>query len=73
MQTHTFQFGAKTLPNGTEMRIDGVTAVDLFPGVRLASSRSAMGLFELGMAGGVTVADQDWFDSRIVADMRWVR
>ncbi len=73
MQTHTFLFGSQTLPNGTELRVDGITAVDLFPGMRLASSRSAMGLFEFGMAGGVTVADRDWFDTRIVADMRWVR
>lgn len=72
-RTYSFLFGEKTLPTGVTQRVDGVTAVDVFPGLRCAFCKSSMGLWEIGMAGGVTCADKDWFDSRLVLDLRLIR
>lgn len=73
LQSHSFLFGGQTLANGTVQRVDGINAIDLFPGMRCAYAKSAMGTFEVGFAGGVTMADRDWFDSRMVLDLRWLR
>ena len=73
LQSHTFLFGGQTRSNGLERRIDGVTAIDIFPGMRFSMGKSSLGTWEAGLAGGVTCADRDWFDSRIVLDIRWLR
>lgn len=73
LQTHSFLFGSETLDSGTIQRVDGITALDVFPGMRLAYAKSAMGSWEIGVAGGLTFADRDWFDSRVVLDLRWIR
>ncbi|MCU0719250.1 MAG: hypothetical protein MUC83_06080 [Pirellula sp.] len=73
IQTHSFLFGGRTLPDGTEVRVDGTTAVDLYPGVRWTFNKSAMGAYELGVSGGISVADRDWFDSRMIFELRWLR
>ena len=73
LQTHSFLFGGRTLPNGTVVRVDGTTAVDLYPGVRWTFNESAMGAYELGLSGGMSIADRDWFDSRMIFELRWLR
>ncbi|MFN7291625.1 MAG: hypothetical protein ACK5YR_21880 [Pirellula sp.] len=73
IQTHSFLFGGRTLPNGTEVRVDGTTAVDLYPGVRWTFNESAVGAYELGISGGMSIADRDWFDSRMIFELRWLR
>jgi len=73
IQTHTFLFGGRTLPDGTEASVDGSTAVDLYPGIRWSFSETSFGACELGMAGGVSFADRQWFDSRMMIELRWLR
>ncbi|MEM9645680.1 MAG: hypothetical protein AAF989_11875, partial [Planctomycetota bacterium] len=71
--TLSFLYGSETR-NGATRRIDGNTAVELYPGARfvLGPKRDA-GLLEFGFSPGVTIADDDWFDTRIVFDLRLVR
>ena len=73
IQTHSFLFGGRTRPDGTEVRIDGATSIDLYPGIRWTFSETALGACEVGMAGGVSFADRDWFDSRMMIEVRWLR
>lgn len=73
IQTHSFLFGAQTLPDGSIRRVDGTTALDILPGSRWALGQSAFGLCELGLSGGFRCSDSDWFDSRMMMDIRWVR
>ncbi len=73
LQTHSFLFGGRTDINGIVQRIDSVTALELFPGLRCAFARSAMGTWELGTAAGLTVADRDWIDNRMIFELRWLR
>ncbi len=73
LQTHSFLFGGRTDINGIVQRVDSVTALELFPGLRCAFARSAMGTWELGTAAGLTVADRDWIDNRMIFELRWLR
>ncbi len=73
LQTNTFLFGAQTTSTGAQERVDGTTAVDLFPGMRIAMARTALGVCECGIAGGIRCADSDWFDSRMMMEVRWLR
>ncbi len=73
IQTHSFLFGGRTLPDGTEVRVDGTTAIDLYPGIRWTFNKSAAGAYELGVSGGLSIADRDWFDSRMILELRWLR
>lgn len=73
IQTHSFLFGGRTLPDGTEVRVDGTTAIDLYPGIRWTFNKSAVGAYELGVSGGMSIADREWFDSRIILELRWLR
>ncbi|MEQ1827371.1 MAG: hypothetical protein ABL921_15545 [Pirellula sp.] len=73
MRTNSFLFGGRTLANGTTEKIDGVTAVEFYPGMRCAFGKSSVGTWELGFAGGATLADNDWCDSRMILDLRLVR
>ena len=73
LRTLSFLFGGQTPPGTlTTQRIDGETAVELYPGARFVFDRqSDLGLIEFGFAGGVTFADDEWFDSRLVLDLRF--
>ncbi len=73
LQTHSFLFGAQTEPDGTTRRVDGTTAFDILPGSRFAWAKSALGACELGVSGGWRCSDADWFDSRMMVDIRWLR
>lgn len=72
-QTHSFLFGSQTESDGTVSRVNGTTALDILPGSRFAFSRSALGAMELGVSGGFRCSDADWFDSRMMFDVRWLR
>ncbi len=70
--TTSFLFGARTLEDGTVQRVNGTTAVDIYPGMRCVFSNSNAGTWEAGFSAGVTCFDRDWFDSRFVIDLRWL-
>lgn len=72
-QTHSFLFGSQTEPNGSLRRVDGTTALDILPGSRFSLARTALGACELGVSGGFRCSDADWFDSRMMFDIRWLR
>jgi len=72
VRTLSFLFGAETQPDGTVRHIDGKTAVEIYPGVRFVlGPQGDLGLWELGISTGVTAADNDWFDTRMLIDLRW--
>ncbi len=71
MRTLSFLFGGYNTTGGTVQRIDGDTAVELYPGARFVlGPENDMGLWEFGVAAGVTAGDDDWFDTRWVFDLR---
>lgn len=71
VRTLTFLFGGQSTPNGMQS-IDGLTAVELYPGARFVlGPGSDTGLCEFGCAAGVTLADDRWFDTRWVFDVRF--
>lgn len=72
-QTHSFLFGQETHSDGSIHRIDSKTAAEIIPGMRLALAKSSMGLWEIGCAGALAMADRDWPDSRWMIDLRLVR
>tara|TARA_R110002049_G_scaffold4601_2_gene31732 strand:- start:17083 stop:18327 length:1245 start_codon:yes stop_codon:yes gene_type:complete len=75
IRTLSFLFGGQT-PAGstTSQRIDGITAVELYPGGRFVFDRhSDLGLVEFGFSAGITVADDEWFDTRWIFDLRFSR
>jgi len=70
IRTLSFLSGEQTV-GGNTVELNGLTAVELYPGVRIAfGPASDVGLWEFGFAAGVTVADDDWFDTRLVFDLR---
>ncbi|XZE52079.1 transporter [Planctomycetaceae bacterium SH139] len=72
VRTLSFLFGGRTLADGTVARIDGETAVEIYPGARLVLGPAGdTGLWELNVAGGVSVGDDQWFDSRVIFGLRW--
>jgi len=72
MRTLSFLFGSETTPGGLNRRVDGVTAVEIYPGARFVlGPKGDTGLWEFGVAAGITVADDDWFDTRVVLDLRF--
>lgn len=73
LQTHTFLFGQQTNAAGLALPVDGTTAVDLYPGMRIAWQKPRVGIIETGFAYGMNLADRDWFDSRMIAEIRWIR
>lgn len=68
----SFLSGGETIANPSTIgRVDGKTAVEIYPGARFVlGPESDIGLWELGFAGGVTAGDGNWFDSRFVIDLR---
>ncbi|MFO1065050.1 MAG: hypothetical protein U0892_14390 [Pirellulales bacterium] len=74
VQTLTFLFGGATDPSGIRHRVNGDTAVELIPGARwVLGPGGGLGLWELGTAGAFSIADRDWFDTRLMIDLRLVR
>lgn len=78
MRTLTFTSGAESIPGagaGTDpRRVDGTTAVEFFPGIRMVlGPQLDWGLCEIGVSAGTVFADDDWFDSRIRLNVRFVR
>ncbi|MCG8649486.1 MAG: hypothetical protein MI861_06620, partial [Pirellulales bacterium] len=74
LRTLSFLFGGETGLDGSTRRVDGVTALELYPGARFVlGPKSDLGLLELGVSAGITVADRNWFDTRWVLDLRLVR
>ena len=67
LRTLSFLFGTEGVAGGGSRRIDGRTAVELYPGARIVLGPSGdLGLWEFNVAAGFTVADADWFDSRLI-------
>ena len=73
LRTLSFLFGGQKRPgSNTTESIDGETAVELYPGARFVFDRqSDLGLIEFGCAAGITIADDQWFDTRWVFDLRF--
>jgi hypothetical protein len=73
VQSHTFLFGSQTNSIGPREDVDSLTVVGFYPGLRIAKHRSRIGLVEVGFAAGFSAGDRDWFDQRLLLDLRWVR
>ena len=71
--TYNFLAGSKTDANGNTVRVNGNFAAEMVPGIRIAFGQSALGLQELGISAGTKIADRDWFDSRLLLQLRFVR
>ena len=64
--------GAKTLPDGTVSNVDGINFVNIHPGVRFTlGPRDDLGLFEVGIAGGLGIGGERLYDSILRIDLRW--
>ena len=64
--------GQKTNEFGLQETYDGENILNLYPGLRLVSDRSASGtVFEVGLNGGFTITDRHWYDKIIRLDARW--
>ena len=64
--------GAKRYPDGTVANVDGEGFVNLHPGVRFVlGPRGDLGLFEVGVAGGLGIGDARLYDSLLRVDLRW--
>ncbi|CAD76401.1 hypothetical protein-signal peptide prediction [Rhodopirellula baltica SH 1] len=71
VRTLSFLFGGYHDSAGTLQAIDGETAIEFYPGARFVlGPENDMGLWEFGFATGITAADDDWFDTRMVFDLR---
>ncbi len=71
LATYTFLSGSATQPNGLTRRINGEFAAELYPGMRCVfGPKREIGLVEFGIAPGFVFADEGWFDSRLVFDVR---
>jgi hypothetical protein len=53
-------------------RIDNENIINLYPGLRLVrDAGSDLGLFELGLNGGVSVTERHWYRGILRLDLRW--
>ena len=67
-----FYDGAKTLPDGSIVNIDGEGFVNIHPGVRFVlGPRGDLGLFEFGVAGGLGLGEERLYDSILRVELRW--
>lgn len=83
VRTLSFLFGGQTNglappgggapdPQPIVARIDGRTAIEIYPGARFVlGPRGDMGLWELNVAAGFTLGEDAWFDSRLLVGLRW--
>ena len=68
----TFLDGMKTLPNGEVVGVDGDGTFSLLPGTRLVLGPAGdLGLFEVGVAGGLGFDDDGWYDGIFRTELRW--
>ena len=52
--------------------LDGLNLFNIYPGVRIVSDKDGdLGMFELGIGGGMAVTKNHWYSSIIRLDMRW--
>lgn len=69
-RTLSFVSGGSTRPGYTD--VDGDTALEIYPGARMVfGPEGDLGLWEFGCAAGFTVGDDQWFDTRMMFDLRW--
>ncbi|MCA9073263.1 MAG: transporter, partial [Planctomycetaceae bacterium] len=69
--TRTVTSGKKTLPNGQLADVDGETFSNLLFGSRFAwGPPDDLGLIEFGIAGGLLLGDNGFYDSRVLFDFR---
>ena len=53
-------------------RIDNENIINLYPGLRLVrDAGSDLGLFELGLNGGVSMTERHWYRGILRLDLRW--
>lgn len=72
--SYTFLAGGATEANGLGRRVNGEFAAELYPGLRwVRGPDRELGLLEYGLASGFIFADEGWFDTRLVFDIRFVR
>jgi hypothetical protein len=72
--SYTFLAGSATRPDGIRRRVNGEFAGELYPGLRCVHGPgNEMGLLEYGVATGFVFADEGWFDTRLVFDIRLAR
>ncbi len=72
--SYTFLAGSTTQSNGIRRRVNGEFAGELYPGLRWVRAPGyELGLLEYGLASGFIFADDGWFDSRLVFDIRFAR
>ncbi len=80
----TFEFvgwsvltGGQTVPgpllgSGEVVSIDGLNIFNLYPGLRIAKDTGGdMGIFELGIHGGLSVSNSHWYESLMRLELRW--
>jgi len=72
--SYTFLAGSSTQTNGIRRRVNGEFAGELYPGLRCVHGPGGeLGVLEYGLATGFVFADEGWFDTRVVFDIRLVR
>lgn len=71
--TYNFLAGSKTDALGNTVRVNGNFAAEVLPGLRCAFGESALGMHEFGVSAGTKIADRDWFDTRLLFQLRFVR
>jgi len=72
--SYTFLAGSATGADGLRRRVNGEFAGELYPGLRCVHGPgNELGLLEYGIATGFVFADEGWFDSRLVFDIRLAR
>jgi hypothetical protein len=61
------------LPGSSEVvSIDGLNIFNLYPGLRIAKDTGGdLGIFELGMTGGLSVSSSHWYESLMRLELRW--
>lgn len=68
----TFLDGMKTLPNGEVVGVDGEGSFSFLPGTRFVlGPQGDLGLFEVGVAGGLGFDDDGWYDGIFRTELRW--
>jgi len=72
VRTLSFLFGGTSVGTDEVRRVDGETAVEIYPGARFVlGPEGDVGLWEVGVSTGFTVADKEWFDTRLLLELRW--
>ena len=72
--SYTFLAGSGTQADGLRRRVNGEFAGELYPGLRCVHGPGGeLGVLEYGLATGFVFADEGWFDTRMVFDIRLVR